>query len=111
LSVKKESPFIKSSRNSDIDFGCNQELTLSLNLDIPSNYQVDHLPKNIIVRAPDSSFFFRRRFSTDSSQIFLSQTFEIKRSVFDKEDYPAIKEFFDRVFALMAEEIILKKKD
>ncbi|MFI5133561.1 MAG: DUF3857 domain-containing protein [Chitinophagales bacterium] len=111
LSIKKANPFIKETRHSDIDFGCNQELTLTLNLDMPSNYQVDHLPKNITVRAPDSSFFFRRRFSVDSSQILLSQTFEIKRPLFDKEDYLAVKEFFDRVFALMAEEIILKKKN
>ncbi len=79
-------------------------------MSFPANYQIDHMPKNIIVRAPDSSFFYKRRAYTDSTQIYFTQTFEIKRSIFDKEEYPGIKEFFDRVFALMNEEIVLKKK-
>ncbi len=110
LTSKKENPFSKATRNSEIDFGCNQELILTLQMSFPANYQIDHMPKNIIVRAPDSSFFYKRRAYTDSTQIYFTQTFEIKRSIFDKEEYPGIKEFFDRVFALMNEEIVLKKK-
>lgn len=110
LSLKKENPFTKATRSSDIDFGCNQEMVLSFQMSIPTMYQIDHLPKNIIVRAPDTSFFYKKRVYTDSTQIYLTQTFEIKRSLFDKEEYPGIKEFFDRVFALMTEEIVLKKK-
>ena len=110
LSLRKENPFLKEKRNFEIDFGCNQELTLTLHINIPATFRIDHLPTNIIVRAPDSSFFFKRRVYTDSAQIYLSQTFEIKRSVFDKEEYEGVKEFFDRVFGLMGEEIVLKKK-
>jgi hypothetical protein len=111
LTQEKENPFKKAIRLSDIDFGCNQEIFLALQISIPVTYQIDYLPKNIIVRAPDSSFFYKRRTYTDSTtQIYFTQTFEIKRSIFDKEEYAGIKEFFDRVYALMEEEIVLKKK-
>jgi hypothetical protein len=110
LFFKKDNPFTKDTRNTDIDFGCNQQISLTFRLTIPSAYNVEELPKSIMVRAPDTSFFFRRVFSSDSTSILLSQTFEIKKPIFYKEDYPAIKEFFTRAYSLMQEEIILKRK-
>jgi Domain of Unknown Function with PDB structure (DUF3857) len=110
LFFRKQNPFIKSFRNTDIDFGCNQKLTLVFQLTFPRGFQVEELPKNIIVRAPDTSFYFTRIFSSDSTHVFLSQIFEVKKPVFYKEDYPAVQEFFTRAYALMGDEIILRKK-
>ena len=110
LDSKNENPFVKQIRNTAIDFGCKQQLTLLMELEIPSTFEIDHLPRNITVRAPDSSFFFKRIFSFGSGIIHLSQTFDIMRPIFDKEEYPAIQEFFNRAYQLMSEEIILKKK-
>lgn len=110
LFLKKENPFTQSTRGTDIDFGCNQKFEILFSLDFPRSYQIEHLPKNIIVRAPDSSFFFMRNFSFDQTHILLSESFEIKRSVFDKEEYEGIKEFFSRTYGLMVEEIVLKRK-
>lgn len=111
LTSKKENPFIKETRMSDIDFGCNQQQLLTLQVKIPPSFEIDHLPKNIVVRAPDSSFFYKRIFLSDSEHIYMSQQFEIMRPIFDKEDYSGVKEFFDRVYQLMNEEIILKRKE
>lgn len=110
LTSKKESPFVKATRYTDIDFGCNQKQTLTLQLQIPTSFEIDHLPKNIIVRAPDSSFFFKRNISADSGHIYFYQTFEIMVPIFYKEEYPGVQEFFNRVYQLMSEEIVLKRK-
>ena len=110
FSSNKQSPFTKSDRNTDIDFGCNQQLILTFLLNIPPTFQVESLPQNIIVRAPDSSFFYQRFVSVKESQLYLKETFEIQRSVFGKEEYPNIQEFFKRIYALKSEEIILKKR-
>lgn len=103
-------PFKESNRLTDIDFGCNQELVLQLNIEVPESYTPDFLPTSLIIRAPDSSFLFRRSVKFDKGRLIYYQKFEISQPVFDKEQYPGIKEFFDRVYALMAEEIVLKKK-
>jgi len=110
LFIKDKNPFLKETRNTDIDFGSNQFFSLGFRLDIPPGFQVEQLPKNITVRAPDSTFFFKRTIVSDSNGLYLSQTFEIKQSVFPREEYEGIKQFFSHVFAIMAEEIILKKK-
>jgi hypothetical protein len=110
LMEKNANPFTKTTRNTDIDFGCNQHTSLIINLNIPPGYQLEQLPKNITVRAPDSIFFFKRTVSSDSSFVNYSYVFEIQRALFDKEEYPGVKEFFSRIYALMAEEIIIKKR-
>ena len=110
LFFKRENPFTKETRNTDIDFGSNQQINITFQLNIPDAYKIEKLPGNILVRAPDTSFFFKRIVSSDSSYILLSQTFEIKRSFFEKENYSPIREFFTKAYALMQEEIVLKKK-
>lgn len=110
LFSKRENPFIKEKRNTDIDFGCNQELVFNISLMIPDSFEVDHLPKNTLVRAPDSSFYFKRMVSASGKSISFLQVFEVKKPVFEKEQYAGIQEFFKRMHALMAEEIVLKKK-
>jgi hypothetical protein len=111
LFLKNENPFIKEIRNTDIDFACNQSIEAIFQLNIPPGFNVEKLPKNTIVRAPDTSFLFSRFFSFDSSLIFMRQTFQINKPVFDKEDYQGVREFFTRVYALMEDEIILKRKE
>jgi hypothetical protein len=110
LTIKKTNPFVLDKRNTDIDFGCNQETQLNMHLEIPEPFSVEHLPPNIVVRSPDSSLTFTRIAYADRSNISFSQSLEIKRSIFDKNEYAGVYEFFNRIQSLMAEEIILKKK-
>ncbi len=110
LSGENSNPFILGTRQTDIDLGCNQELVMKLNIEIPESFSIDHIPSNIQVRAPDTSFLYKRIVSTDSLRVFYYQQFEIKYPLFSKEQYAGVKEFFDRVYALMAEEIVLKKR-
>lgn len=110
FSSMMENPFTAAERQTSIDFGYKQEQSIQMNIEIPASFIPDHLPASLIIRAPDSSFLFRRSVKFTNGIITYYQKFEISQPQFEKEQYPAIKEFFDRVYALMAEEIVLKKK-
>ena len=111
LMTTNSNPFVQTTRHTDIDLGSRQELILKINLEFPDAlYSVDFIPSNILVRAPDSSFMYRRIVTQEKGRVSYYQSFEINYPIFYKEDYPGVKEFFDRVYALMAEEIVLKKK-
>ena len=110
LTGKKTSPFIQAARNTDIDFGCNQEIKIELHLEIPESFQVEQLPQNMMVRSEDSSFAFTRIVYADKSNITYSQVFEIKKAFFAKEKYKGLYDFYKNIYGLMSEEIILKKK-
>ena len=110
LTTTNKNPFLADKRFTDIDFGCNQMFILTMQIHFPSSFQPDNLPKNMTIRAPDSSFFYKVTYSTDKESIYVSQLFEVKRALFSKDEYAGIQDFFKRMYTLMAEEIILKKK-
>ncbi|MEK7224130.1 MAG: hypothetical protein AAB221_00410, partial [Bacteroidota bacterium] len=110
LAPQKDNPFLADKRKTDIDLLCNQQTIISINLEIPPTIEIDHLPKNIIVRAPDSSFYYKRSYSFNGTTLYLTQIFEVKKAIFPRENYAGIKEFFGRMYTLMNEEIVLKKK-
>ena len=110
LSNEKTNPFIKDKRSTNIDFGANQEWKLSLQLEVPADYTVEHVPTNVTVKSPDASFVFTRIVTSDASNISYSHVFEIKKAIFSKEEYAGLYEFFARMHTLMKEEIIFKKK-
>jgi hypothetical protein len=107
---KTKNPFIKETRATDIDFGCNQLLVATLQINLNNHFDIDHLPPSTIIRAPDSSFFFKVNFSSSGGKVYMTQMFETKKSLFSSFDYAGIRDFFRQVFTLMAREIILKKK-
>ncbi|MFN8291565.1 MAG: DUF3857 domain-containing protein [Chitinophagaceae bacterium] len=110
LISKKKNPFTSNTRAADIDFGCNQEIALSLSLLLPAGFEVEHLPKNTTVRAPDSSFFYYRTYSCNTEYVNMNEVFKLNRPLYSKEEYEGLKESFARMYKLMNEELILKRK-
>jgi hypothetical protein len=111
LSHFRKNPFTDSIRHSDIDFTSRQYLKTSVNITIADSYEVDHLPKNIRLRMADSSIIFERRTYLETNKILFVNTMEVLYPLFTKEDYSGVKEFFDRLYSMVTEQIILKRKD
>lgn len=111
LFAKNYNPFKDSLRLYDIDLGCNQEIKLNLQLEIPATFALEQLPKSIVIRSPDSSIVFSRLVSQSGRDISLSQVLEIRKALFDKSNYAGLSEFFRQVITLMSEEIIVKKNE
>ncbi|MCX6315675.1 MAG: DUF3857 domain-containing protein [Bacteroidetes bacterium] len=111
LTEKNKNPFLEEKRFTDIDLVANQLNILTMQVHFPPDYEVDHLPQNMMIRAPDSSFFYKVSYSSDKEAVYISQQFEAKRALFNKEEYPGIQDFYKRMFARMTEEIVLRKKE
>lgn len=111
LTAKNKNPFLAEGRTTDVDMGCNQLYVLTMQIHFPPAFEADHLPQNLMIRAPDSSFFYKVSYTADKEAIYISQMFETKRAVFSKDEYPGIQDFFKKMYARMGEEIVLKKKE
>jgi hypothetical protein len=110
LTEQSKNPFTAEIRNTDLDFGCNQQYILTMQINLSPEHVVEHLPKNVTVRAPDSSFMYTVSYKADPSKVYISQVFDIQRAIYSKDEYKGIQDFYKNMHALMAEEIILKKK-
>lgn len=105
-----KNPFIADERFSDIFFGANQQHIIIGNFTIPGNYQFDELPKNIKMIMPDTSIIFSRRSSVSENTLSVRFTLEFKRPFYSYEDYPYFQEFYKKLFSLLNEQFVFKKK-
>jgi len=109
LSNFRKNPFVDSLRSTDIDFGSNQYYSISITLNIPEGFAVDHLPINQILRSADSSILFKRMYYHENNILVLRNVFEVLKPIYEKEEYPVLKEFFQRMYGMINEQIVLKK--
>jgi len=109
LTSFKENPFVADERQTDVDMGANQQLNVTLILNLPENVKPEFVPGNIVLRSEDSSVLFTRINSIEQKRIVFKCSLEIHQTIFTKEEYPALKDFYKKLFALLKEQIVLKK--
>lgn len=110
LSNFRRNPFNDTLRRTDIDLGSNQSYSLFLHLTIPDDYSIDELPQSLLIRANDSSMLFKRQIIRQDNVLVFRHSFDIQRTVFEKEEYLGIREFFRKIYAVVSDQIVLKKK-
>jgi len=107
----RKNPLTDSSRTTDIDFMCNQQYTQTVNLILPGNIAMETIPKSIMIRMVDTSMVYSRKVIQRGNVLWLENELIISKSVYSPEEYPAVWQFFRKVYALLSEEIVLNRKD
>ncbi len=59
----------------------------------------------------DSSVMFKRVIYAAGNQLLIRNTFTVNRALFVKEEYKGLKSFFEKVYALINEQVVLKRKE
>jgi hypothetical protein len=103
------SPFQAKERNFPVDLSFPIEESFMVEFEIPKGYQLVEKPKSSMVSLPDNGGKFTYAVSIVDNKITVSSRISFKKSVYAAEDYPALKEFYDKIVAKHAEKIILKK--
>jgi hypothetical protein len=105
-------PFIAAKRFSDINFGYRQDVSFSTYIDVPEGYVPDVLPKSVqLVNADKTVIFVREVFYDAAANKVLARVrVELKKSLYGAEEYDDLKEFYKKMFDLLNEQIVFKKK-
>ncbi len=103
-------PFIATERASDIDFGCNQEYVIFGNYNIPTGYVFEELPDNITLFMPDTSIVFTRSVQQADNILSIRISLDFKQPFYSANIYPAFAAFYQKMFAKLNEQIVIKKK-
>jgi hypothetical protein len=107
----KENPFKSAERFYPVEMPYTMDETYLLQLEIPKGYEVDELPKQVIVKLNENDDgMFEYRISVSSNTISLRSRLRIKRSFFMPEEYETLREFFNLVVKKHNEQIVFKKK-
>lgn len=111
LSSLQKNPFKDSMRVSDLHFGANMKMTYNLSVDLPEGVKVVDLPKSTGIRMADTSITYTRRVELRGNLLMIQSVLELRRCTFDKEEYPFVKQVFDKLYALNSEQVMLKIED
>jgi hypothetical protein len=105
-----KNPFIEENRVMDIDFMYPKKYIISGSYVLPDNFVVSELPKNTKMRLPDTSIVLTRMVQNDANIISFRFSIEFNASGYSAESYPYIKEFFKKMYEILDERIVIKKK-
>jgi hypothetical protein len=102
--------FIEENRVMDIDFDYPQKYTITGTYYLPDDFVINELPRNTKLIMPDTSIILTRRTQQDGNIISFRLTLEMLYAGYTAEGYPYLKDFFKRMYAILDERIVLKKK-
>lgn len=106
----EKNPFTEEDRLTDIDFQYPKKYVISGSYVLTDDFIVDDLPKNKRMMMPDSSIEMTRMIQKENNTISFRLTLDLNSAVYAADDYPLIKEFFNKMYAILEERIVLKKK-
>lgn len=110
LTGLEKNPFVADNRLSDVFFGYNQKVEIYGNYNLPEGYQFDELPKNIRMIMPDTSIVITRISQITANMLQTKIDVEFRKPVFGADEYPDLQEFYKRLFDILNEQYVVRKK-
>lgn len=110
LTGLEKNPFVADNRLSDVFFGYNQKVEIYGNYRLPDGYQFDELPKNIKMIMPDTSVVITRIAQVTENLLQTKIDVEFRKPVFGADEYPDLQEFYKRLFDILNEQFVVRKK-
>ena len=106
----EKNPFVADNRFSDVFFGANQRYNIVGSFTIPEGYVFDELPKPVRMIMPDTGIVFTRLLGVNENTLSVRYTLDFKKPIYTVEEYPEFKEFYKKLFGLLSEQYVIKKK-
>ncbi|MFI5163126.1 MAG: transglutaminase domain-containing protein [Sphingobacteriales bacterium] len=106
----KTNPFKLAQRDFPVDWGMPSEERYIVTVHLPAQYTVENPPQGVNIALPNQGGNFITDYQSDSNVITFSYVTKISKSIYSPEEYPYLKELFNKVIAAEKNEIVIKKK-
>jgi transglutaminase-like putative cysteine protease len=106
-----DNPFKSAERVYPVEMPYSMDQTYTMQIEIPDGYTVDELPNTITLKLNDKGEGkFEYKISQSGSTISLRSRLVFTRSLFNPNEYQALRQLFDMVGKKQSEQIVFKKK-
>jgi len=103
-------PFKLDSRSYPVDWGMPSEERFILNMKLPEGYIIENPPQNMTVALPNQGGLFSIAYSELTGSFSLSHATHFKKSIYMPEEYPYLKELYNKIILSEKSEMVFKKK-
>ncbi|QHT68385.1 DUF3858 domain-containing protein [Rhodocytophaga rosea] len=105
-----ENPFKNANRSLPVELNYPATYTYGLNVKLPMGYSVQELPKNIMIKLPNTMGEFRYQITQKEGMIQLLSVISFKETLIPAEYYHHLREFYDHIIAKHQEPIVFVKQ-
>lgn len=102
-------PFKSTERSFPIDLAYPVEETVVVSFEIPLGYQVAEAPKSVAFTIPDNGGRFTYVTTITDNHVTINSRLILRKDVYPASEFGTLKEFYDKIVAKHAEQIVLKK--
>ena len=100
----------ETNRIFPVDLKRSIETTMTLNLAVPPGYKVESLPKSQSISVPDKTLTASFKNVSDDKNVLIVFFMENKKTLFESQEYPHLREFFDFIASKQNEMIVFAKE-
>jgi hypothetical protein len=107
--VQRENPFASADRYYPVEMSSCIDETYVFNMDVPTGYAVDELPKSARVKFNEDEGMFEYIIAKSGDHIQMRSRVQLKKATFEPEEYQTLRDFFGYIVKKQAEQIVFKK--
>ena len=105
----KTNPFTAATRNYPVEMPYKTEEIIIVNMEIPTGYKVDEMPKSVKMNYNENEGSFEYIMNKDANNIYLKCILKFNKAIFSSEDYEYLREFYGQIVKKQSEQIVFKK--
>ncbi|MFZ6013069.1 MAG: DUF3857 domain-containing protein, partial [Bacteroidota bacterium] len=106
----KENPFKSRERLYPVDFGAPMEITMSMQLEYPSEFEIVNIPAKVGLSLPNAGGRYIFEAADDGHVLKLNNSVSIGKTVFTSLEYHYLKELFNNIVLVQNTELLFKRK-
>lgn len=107
----EENPFKLQERNYPVDMGSASDYKFILTLHLPQGYAVESVPQNQALSLPLQGGKFIMSYDKHDDGVSISRLTQFTRSIYSTQEYPYLKEIYNKIIQSQVADIVIKKKD
>jgi len=103
-------PFRLTERTYPVDMGMPSADRYTLTLHLPDNYAVETPPQTVGIALPNNGGRFQTFYQADGNVFTFSHIIQFNKSIYSSQEYPYLKELYNKIILTQKNEMVLKRK-
>lgn len=104
-----ENPFKLADRTYPVDWGAPTDTKVILTVHMPAEYTVENPPQNLGMVLPNQGGRFITAYDVQAGSFTFSHNIQLSHSIYSSEEYPYLKELYNKIIQAEKADIIFKK--
>jgi hypothetical protein len=103
-------PFKLTERSFPVDWGMSSDERFILTMHMPPQYVIETPPQLMAIALPNKGGKFLTTYDTENNTFTFSHVIQFNKSIYSSEEYPYLKELYNKIIQSEKAEMVFKKK-